>query len=401
MRHGSIAIPTLLVLLIGCTGRNPAPLSRGPMAQPLVFQLQQQDDTLQNQRIRTLLDFEHEGDFVFATSSAPAEPSRQAHTGQTALRFGGRSVSFRVHSILFSTPFPGDWTLLGAYVQPQVDSPVRVELLDGDQLIADTRNTIQAGRWSFVGIDIAQHREAIEASPDKRYTLRLTLETAGGLASAMVDNVVLIDNARTLLDTRDAGPTGWLIARRGYTTTIDAPGRFKIDLRAAAASDAGWVLSEYSATRAILNSAGNIKRWVVYSDGRYIEDGRMTVKGASGAALIASHESPAIIEPDEATAQLRIHTPGDADNDGYNELNGAYQLTARAPRVQFAVRPQNAECVAPVFEIIDLPDGDVTAMVEGRLLDTAERLADGRVLLKLPLNIDRKMNVTVRSMPHP
>jgi hypothetical protein len=106
-----------------------------------------------------------------------------------------------------------------------------------------------------------------------------------------------------------------------------------------------------------------------------------------------------VIKPDEATAQLRAHTPGDADNDGYNELSGSYQLAARVPRVQFTIVPQRVPCVAPIFEITGLPAGEVSAMVEGRLIETVERLSDGRVLLRLPLNIDRTMNVTVRSIP--
>lgn len=387
------------MFLTGCPSRDSQLPARTPGVQPLVFQLQQQDDSLQNQRIRTLLDFEHEGDFVFAQSEAPLGSSATAHTGSTSIRLAGPTVTFKVYSVLFSTTLPGDWTLLGAYVQPQIDSPVRVELLAGERVIAESRNTAQAGRWSFAGIDISQHGAAIESASEKRFMLRITFEASSGLAGALVDNVVLLDNSRTLLDTRNDGPTGWLIARRGYTTTIDAPARFKIDVRAAAASDSGWVLSEYNSSRVILNSAGSVKTWVLYSDGRYIEDGRMSVKGADGSELVASHKSPARLKPDEATAQLRVHTPGDADNDGYNEILGAYQLAARAPRMQFSVVPEGTACVAPMFEIIDLPPGNISAMVEGRLIETAERLSDGRVLLKLPLNIERPMNVTVRSIP--
>ncbi len=388
-------------LLSGCQPRPPVPRAAGATAKPLVFQLQQQDDSLQDQRIRTLLDFENESDLVFAQSDSKIAIDPLAHTGKSAMRVDGTSVIFRIYSILFDTDFPGNWTLLGAYVRPQVNTPVLAELLAGGQVVASTRNTIPADRWSFAGIDISRLNTAVISSARERLMFRLTFESAGALATTLIDNVVLIDNRKTLIDTMESDRLGWKISRCGYITTIDAPGRFKIDAVAAATHDKGWVLSEYSALRAVLRSAGAIKTWVLYRDGRCIEDGRMTVKGAKGDAAIAAHLKPALVAVDETTGKLNRHTEGDLDNDGYNERLGAYQIDATVARVQLKITHAGVDAASPVFEIAGMPDGKLSATVEGRLIQSASRLGDGKVLVVIPLLIDRPMSITVVSIPQP
>lgn len=394
-----LLFPLFLSFLTGCPSSQMIDNRLDRDKKPLLFQLQDQDDSLQDQRVRTLLDFEHESDLVFTESEGPVSVSSLAQTGKFSLQFSQPVITFRIHSVLFSTPFPGEWTLLGAYARPQMDTGVEVQLLDGENVLARTHKTIPAGRWSFAGIDLTRHLSVIQASPEKRFRLRMIFDSAGGLATTLIDNVLLINNTRTLLDTRSNETTGWLIRRVGYSTRIEAPGRFHIEALTPAASDSGWILSEYSATRVILQSAGPIRTWVLYSDGRMIQDGQIRIQGSLDPDVAEAHKTPAVIQPDETTVTLRMHTPGDSDNDGYNEMLGSYQLSAKGPRVQFTLRPGAVPCVAPYFEISDFPPGSVTAMVEGRLIESAERLPDGRVLLRLPLRVDRPMTITVRSQP--
>ncbi len=402
MRPLSFLLIASTLMLAGCPSSQSPVAARAPGAQPIAFQLQQQDDSLQDQRVRTLLDFESESDLVFAVPAGTIGLDRAAHTGSSALRLQGSSVTFKVSSVLFGTKFPENWTLLGGYVRPQFDTPVTVELWSGQTVVARSRTTVQASRWTFVGVDLtASDNKSLAAAGSEPLRLQMTFESVGALAGTNIDDVLLIDNNKTLLDTLASGAGGWKISRRGYTTTIDAPGRFKIDALAAATNDKGWLLSELGAMRVILRSAGPVKYWVLYNDGRFIEDGRLSVKGASGAAVIESHARPADVEVDEATGKLDVHTEGDANNDGYNELRGSYQLVARAPRLQLKIKPAGVPAAAPVLEIRGLPPGDVSAMVEGRLIEPSFRLPDGRVLLTLPLHIDRPMAVTVRSTPAP
>lgn len=386
-----------LVVMLGCTSREAWQKLPEGNQKPLLFQLQEQDQSLENQRIRTLLDFEHESDLVFTESESPISLSSLAQTGQFSLQFSDPVVTFRIYSVLFSTAFPGDWTLLGAYARPQTDTSVQTQLLDGETVLAQSRKTIPAGRWTFVGIDLTRRLAEIQSSKDKQFRFRVIFDASGGLATTLIDNVVLINNTQTLLDTRSNPIMGWVIRQQGYTTQIEAPGRFNIKALTPAAIDSGWVVSEYNSTRIILRSAKPVRTWVLYSDGRVIQDGQIRIHGSLETDVSAAHQTPAVIQPDETTVTLRVHTPGDSDNDGYNEVLGAYQLSAKGARIQFTLRPQSVPCVAPFFEISDLPSGVVTAMVEGRLIDSAERLSDGRVLLRLPLRIDRPMTITVRS----
>lgn len=401
MSYQYALVVMILVFVSGCTSRQVWDKPSEGNRKPLLFQLQEQDTSLEGQRVRTLLDFEHESDLIFTESEGPISLGSPAQTGQFSLQFSHSVVTFRIHSVLFSTAFPGEWTLLGAYARPQIDNSVQTELLDGETVLAKNRKTIPGGRWTFVGIDLTRHLSQIQASNDKRFRFRMTFDASVGLATTLVDNVVLINNTRTLVDTRSNASFGWLIRQEGYTTRIEAPGRFKIEALTPAATDSGWILSEYNSTRIILRSAGPIQTWVLYSDGRMIRDGQISIHGPVETDVSDSHRDPAIIQTDETTATLRVHTPGDSDNDGYNEVFGAYQLSAKGARIQFTIRPRTTPCVAPLFEIHDLPPGMVTTMVEGRLIDSAERLNDERVLLRLPLRIDRPMTVTVRSRPTP
>jgi hypothetical protein len=390
-----------LVVMLGCTSRESLRNLPEDNRKPLLFQLQEQDTSLEGQRVRTLLDFEHESDLVFTESEGPISLSSLAQTGQFSLQFSHSVVTFRIHSVLFSTAFPGEWTLLGAYARPQIDTSVQTELLDGETVLAQSRKTIPAGRWTFVGIDLTRRLAEIQSSKDKQFQFRVIFDASGGLATTLIDNVVLINNTRTLLDTRSNPIMGWVIRQQGYTTQIEAPGRFNIKALTPAAIDSGWVVSEYNSTRIILRSAKPVRTWVLYSDGRVIQDGQIRIHGSLETDVAAAHQTPAIVQPDETTVMLRVHTPGDSDNDGYNEVLGAYQLSAKGARIQFTLRPRTTSCVAPFFEISDLPPGVVTTTVEGRLIDSAERLSDGRVLLRLPLRVDRPMTVTVRSRPTP
>lgn len=395
---GGILVSSVLVLA-GCPSAQKRVPTPGTPS--IGQQLQQQDDSLQDQRFRRLLDFESESDLVFATvgsagSSEAKQRAPEGHTGAGSLRASGDSVSLRVGAVLFGAKVPGDWTILGCYVKPQADVMIESAVADSGGAIARAVQPAAAGRWTFVSIDLSTADANRLASAGDALRLHLTPQAGGKSNPLLVDDVLLVDNSRTLLDTLSRGATGWKISRRGHSTTIDAPGRFKVDFLAAAASREGWVIREYGPMRIILAGSREVKQWVFYNDGRWIEDGRMSVKGASGDEAIASHTTPATVQIDEAAGRLNPNSPGDADNDGYNEQRGAYQIVARQPRVPVVIKPGAVPVASPVLEIDSLPPGDVSVMVEGRLIETHDRLPDGRVLVNLPIRIDRPVTALVK-----
>ena len=91
------------------------------------------------------------------------------------------------------------------------------------------------------------------------------------------------------------------------------------------------------------------------------------------------------------------NTPGDANNDGYNETTGSYRIIAQSPRIEFRFVPaRGTPDPRPVLEISGLPFGKVLATLEGRLIEGSQRAADGSLLLELPATIDRAATVDVR-----
>ncbi|MBC7782977.1 MAG: hypothetical protein H7144_03985 [Burkholderiales bacterium] len=392
--------------LVGCADRPPA-----PTAIPFVYQLQRQDDSLKGHRLRTLLDFEHESDLVFVQSSRTPMRSTVTHTGQGAMRWeaGGGSANddsakdaselrMRISSVLFGTRLPDTWTLLGCYVRPQLNANIGLSLFHGNTQVAQALLVAPAGQWTLLSLDLTDPTLAAHLADNSQLSLRLNVRNQSGTPIACdVDDVLLIDNSVTLLDTSAQG--GWKIARRGYTTTIDAPGRFRVTAIAAAAKRDGWVLTEYNACRAVLRSDGPTKRWIIYNDGRQLRDGKMQSGTDAGRASTESHLKPADVEVEASTGQLNRHTSGDIDNDGYNEQSGAYQIKAVTPRVEVTMRPAGTPAVAPVFEISGLTPGRVSATIEGRLIQASAVLPDGRVLIVLPVRIERPTTLIIKSSP--
>jgi hypothetical protein len=90
-------------------------------------------------------------------------------------------------------------------------------------------------------------------------------------------------------------------------------------------------------------------------------------------------------------------TPGDSDNDGYNEARGAYQVIATGPRVELTITPRTSVLARPVLEIAGLPPGNVLVNMEGQLVGGATRLSgSGDLLIELPARLERPTQVNVR-----
>jgi len=98
----------------------------------------------------------------------------------------------------------------------------------------------------------------------------------------------------------------------------------------------------------------------------------------------AHHDYPAKVEIAEEFGHLNRNSPGDQNNDGYDESTGAYQITATGPRVEFTLSPRSGLLVRPVVEIAGLPAGAVTATMDGRWVEKIVRLENGNVLIELP-----------------
>ena len=146
---------------------------------------------------------------------------------------------------------------------------------------------------------------------------------------------------------------------------------------------------------------------VVNADGQpltILPDGRAWFEGEPRraddrdvtAAQTAAAERPGRIEVPESQGRPDRRTEGDANDDGFNEARGAYQVVAAGRQVDLTLVPVGAALPDPLVEIYGLPPGEVIATTGGRLISSVGRLADGRVLVEVPFTVRGPRTVAVQ-----
>ncbi|MFI5381670.1 MAG: hypothetical protein ACHRHE_20420 [Tepidisphaerales bacterium] len=384
-----------VAVLSGCAASVPEPKVRD--GEPVGLQMVRTEAQLAKAPFFTLLSFETDADPVFVKTEgaeAQADATRR-HTGQGSLRLapGTKSAVVKLASLHSGREWPGRWTLIGAYcysTRPQVLSAAFEA--DGKTLEQYTVQ-IPANQWTPVVLDILSALSKGSASTIG--TLRFTFPDAlpDGL---WLDDVVEIDNTGTLYD----GPgDGLSIREKGFAFTVERAGKFRQTFRTPEADPAGWKIEETNAIRVRLSSRGPQRSMLIYPDGRQIIDGVLQpILGnpPDTAALAASHNTPARITVTGDAGRLDRNSPGDANNDGYAEQSGTYQLIADGPRLELRIEPQGVAVVRPVLEVRELPRGSTLVTMEGVLVERIVRLDSGNVLIELPGILTRPTLVNIR-----
>ena len=388
--------------------------------------------SLRTQRFSTLLDFEMDADSVFVTAKPAGMPVwDRSHTGKRSLYIppGTSRIAFKLSSILSGRQFPGEWTLVGAFLY--CDEPIEVNIgVEGtDVSVLPRRVQLTRESWSIALADVSGEMKSKESAGD----VKLVITLPANAPPVWCDDVLLIDNKATIISsappapirasqnpeyhvTTSVGPTtapsedaqqvetrpstGWTVQRRGLSYIGEVPGKFNFSLLTSEASRAGWRIEEANALRARFASDGRTKNLTVYNDGRAFTDGQWTPMSAEvrdNPAFADAHGSPAQIMIAEELGRVNRDTPGDANNDGYNEQRGAHQIIASGARLELELIPHTPKLVRPVLEVSGLSDGEVLITVEGQLIeDRAVRLDDGTWLVELPVKMDRPTTVNLR-----
>jgi hypothetical protein len=405
--HGCCMALKLINILLVCAGMSAmgcnSPANKPDMsALPSVSisaQLKARDEVLVGRQFRNILDFERTDDAVFVSADTVAERD-MAHTGGAAILAERGRVDVYLNKLLPEKSRAGQWTLAGAYCRAKADGLITVELLSADtsSSIARHAQRVPAGAWIFCAVDLTALPSATDLS---NTTLRLTASSA-----IAVDDVLLVNNRRVLcssIGVKPWDPFGWRIEQVGLHTRVDAPGRFAYDID----GSSGWSVVEANAIRVRADKGpGDARNIVLYADGRFIENAHMRVLNNTADAgansktdiksFVALHIEPAELNVDEAGGRVDRTTPGDVNNDGYNERVGAYCIAAVSGRVSFVLAPAGTALVNPVIHIQPMPPGNVVVMVEGVLFDTAVRLPDTGVLVMLPVTLQRPTRVSVK-----
>ena len=368
--------------------------------------------SLPARRVSALLDFDSPDDITFVTSNPPgtlAIDDRLARSGRASLLVpaGTRQISVKLASLLSGREFPADWTLAGAYFHCDRASRVTLSYEAGGRLVCSRSVTVAAGAWTPVMVDLAA---LADAEGDEVGALHLAFDP-GSTATVRLDDFTLIDNHESVVDTTaraDAGSAGggmmddrgWRVRRRGLYWVVEAPGRFAFVVPTAHAEQGGWDVAGAFDRRVGFASAHPPGTLTIYADGRMYWGGELRAVSpalADAAEQARQHASPAQVAVLETMGRVNRSTAGDANNDGYNETRGAYQVVSSGPRVEMTITPRTSVLSRPVFEISGLPPGEVLVTMEGMLIPGASRLANGDVLIEIPAQIARPTLVNVRA----
>ncbi|HMO26264.1 MAG TPA: hypothetical protein PKB10_08340, partial [Tepidisphaeraceae bacterium] len=300
---------------------------------------------LKMQRFTTLLDFENEMDavFVVAPGGGAVLDDAVSHTGSRSLRTA-TSVSqlqIKLGALMRGRAFPGGWLLAGAQLRSPVGGAVEIELRLADTVLSRASVNLTPGEWTAGMVDLTGVSESAPAGGDPGKLLLVLKRQAG--VPMWVDDVLLVDNAQTLLDgsVPDA-LTPMSVRKRGLKVSAEVPGRFAVSLDAVEGSVDGWFVDEVSPLRARFVSDARGSEIVVYANGVGLWDGQLRLLAAGGASEAdrkRSHAAPLTVEIDESLGRLRRTTAGDENNDGYNERLGAYQIEAAGRRIEMVLRP--------------------------------------------------------------
>lgn len=401
----------IFCLMAGCaTSQPPSSASSIPATQPtggvtpvstepLNRQLARIAETLHGKRFSALLDFEGDSDalFVAADGSAARVDGRDRHSGKSSLLVAPATtrLTIKLSSLLAGRDFPGDWSLLGLFVRSDDAAGLAIACEDNGRAIAARKVTVPAGQWTAAMIDISALTGGGSSGSSGELRLELRFEQPTG-GNVRVDDLLLIDNRDTLLD---ATPDSWTIKRAGLRITCERKLRFNFGVVTTDGSPQGWEVEEVSDLRARFKSTGETKNLTVYADGRSMWDGAykpLSVEVRDDKAFAAAHAAPADLTIPEMMGRLSRNTPGDADNDGYNEQLGAYQVQANGGRIELTLTPRTTAVPRPVLQISGMPPGKALITIEGRLVEKSTRLDDGQLLVEVPARITRPTLVTVR-----
>jgi hypothetical protein len=385
----------LILLLAGCAGDGDGASAQS--SEPIGVQLMRVSPELKNQRFSALLNFESPTDvaFVAAQPSVGKVDSKHAHTGKSSLLLPANTkrVAIKLAAIMGDRPFPADWTLAGVYLWTSKPSDIVVRYVLDAQPVAQTKLHVSAGKWTAAVTEL-------EPTPPPGMpmngvgTLEIEFPDGAG-AGCRIDDVLLVENQQTLFDGGEIGAM-WNIKRRGLHLIVERQNAFRFFLDTTEMNEQGWEADEVGQMRARFHSGKN-NTLTLYTDGRAYRDGKyQPVRSHNEDPMFAAqHEVPAGLRVAPEFGRVDRRSAGDANNDGYNETRGAYQLIASGNRMEFSITPATPSLIRPVLEIANLPEGKVVATVEGRLVENIARTTDGHVLIELPTRIERATTINV------
>ncbi|HEX3359327.1 MAG TPA: hypothetical protein VHS31_20275 [Tepidisphaeraceae bacterium] len=357
--------------------------------EPIGMQLLRAEPSLKQRKFNTLLDFESADDAVFvSTKPAAAQNLQHAHTGKASVVLGSEA-KINLSSVMSAGAFPGDWTLVGGYLWSEHAASVELRCTVGK---AESHRTIDlpAKKWTAAFVDLTQLQIPADQTNAEAW---LSYKSTQPM---LCDDVMVLDNSEWYVSGEDSP---WVVRRQGFKLTVVRDGWFSVTLDTDEGTKDGWKLEDVSTMRATFSSTGKNKWLTLYSDGRAYWDGRFEPVSDSAKKdemLARDQDWPGQLSVADGMGRTNRNTPGDANNDGYNETLGAYEVAAKGPRMEVTLTPKGMTLVRPIIEISGLPAGKPLVTLEGQLVESLIRLSNGNVLIEVPARIERATTLNVR-----
>jgi hypothetical protein len=394
----------------GCSGPSttPAPTPAPTPSRPLASapRYQPPPDTY----VRSLLlNFDSPDDVAFIDSPGvriTADPETPSNRVLLA-----KSASIKLDALMSGRPFPGRWDLLALKLRGTRHGAVQVSLSGPPLPQPSSSFKVTPDQWSTVWFDLssikfgAGSEPTTTSAPDAQPTQASTSPTAPFILRLLADQDVLLDEValaqsatQVASSTLPQTPLTFLVRRKALQWQVLLGGELVLKLPALPFVADGYRVVEANATRVLFATAEQDRTICIDRTGRLIENGKTRLEPAvmKHAKAVAENASPAKVEV-SGEGRVERSLPGDRNNDGFDETRGVYTVRAAGNRVTVRLTRQNATVRWPVIEVYDLPAGAVSAWLEGQVLSTATRLPDGRVVLELPIQLERPTTVQITS----
>jgi hypothetical protein len=353
----------------------------------------------------TLLDFDNPLDSTFVDASSirlADDPMRAAN--HTLVADG--SIRLNLTSLTRGRDVGGAWDVLGLRVWSDVGTSCDVTLIGPPTSPAYPRRFALAAKvWTSIWIEVPRlyvaqptsvsTQSAIGSASERLQVIVSPIDRAGRV---LIDDVMLARSHATVSEsTVPTTNQRWCVSRRGLEWIATVNGEAIFTLPAAPFVPGGYHVMASDPTRALFtNDAGTTV--CIDRTGRLIENGRTKLdpRVLKFAKAIAENASPALCEVVEGEGRIERSLPGDHDNDGYDETRGCYSVHAVAGRATLRLTRQGATVKWPVLEVFDLPPGPVNVWLDGDIIPWAVRTEDGRVIVELPVELERPIEVQIR-----
>jgi hypothetical protein len=328
-------------------------------------------------------------DATFLHASRFAFDRDSAFTGAFGLRVPvAERLRIKLGALVLGREFPGRWSMLGLHVRVDRAASMILVLRADERPIATVSIDLEPG-WQRAWLSIPS---LVPATDGLTLEVEVSVEMSGdrsgersgeprdriegdSSATVMLDDLIVAAPTRVVVAPSDDGLSVVRRDTRWEAITGDGePLRLPWD-----PLDGGYRLIEASPLRVRFESPS----------------GERVSMDRHGRRYPLDDVPPVDVDPIDETARLIRHRPGDSDADAFDESCGSFVIRARQSRVRLRIDPGEGAIDRPMFEVENLPSGNVRVTADGSWIDPVIRLPDGRVLVELPMRVDRAMTLEI------